>query len=170
MDKFSFKITATATPTAKIIALIPGPYDCLSDTGGINYKDAAQIVAAGHSTVDYALDDGTFETGLTAAAMNSTFKIRQFLQHIAKHPVKLKEMIIQADNVDFYGKIMTVAKQCNPFRDVGKDTIDLNDSYSLMQERDSKIVVRDLDIWLNGQTLIYCEFDPSREIIITLKF
>ena len=186
---FQFKIV-NATGSTKVIALTRAIYDVIKATFtgtaatlsgdsqeytpagsvALAYTDNTNMANAGHSDVDYVLDDGTLVTSLTATS-TSKKKIRDFLNFIDKVPVVLKKMVINADNKAAFDQNLNI-KKVSPFRDTGDDLIIRLDDFRPATNFDSTKVEIDLlkegmNVQLDNQTLVELPIETGRTITIS---
>lgn len=185
-DKFIFTATGTGLGATTTVALFSGNYNTMgisnavtqlstspftvsAVTSTITYKSATALTAAGMSA-DYAMDDGELVSGLTFAANNSNFTIREFKNWIRQNSVILKTLIIAANNTDVYSQQITVYEGTNPFGKVRPAYINLNQFFSTGQYQDDKIIIENINLELNDQLVMLFDFKTSRTITFTLMF
>lgn len=172
--KFSYRLQ-NAAGASKNICLFPAHFPTLKvvSTGAtaeatVTYNNPAAVVAAGYSC-DAVLDDGTIATSVTATALTSDKKIREFIPEMKSAPRVIKDIIIQANNEDVFNKALKVASRTSLGGSVMNDVL-LSIYKSVDQQSDTKIHIKDINIELAHDTLMFLEVDDSRTVDITYIF
>jgi len=175
--QFGFRIkNELSGNNTKIIALCPAFYETLGVdvtasgsplvySATTHYHNTADMKAAGIE-FDYILDDGVIGTSITATAQR--FKIRQLLAFVKNNPLRVPEIIIQANSTSAFEETMTII-QATPFRKLGDSQILLTDWFSPNQFQDKKIIVPTPNLQLDDQTVILIPIQAGSELIFTFK-
>lgn len=175
MEQFALRI-ANATGGNLQLAIIPAYFDTLSVTSAgevgaatIAYTAKAEIVTAGFANVDYALDDGTIASNLTATALESQFTIRAFLRWIRYNAPVCKRITISCANTDAFEKTISVTR-VSPLGNGRTKRINLTTYFTTQQYNDDKVVVDNINLELSDETLMIMQVDDSRTVDMTFHF
>jgi hypothetical protein len=115
------------------------------------------------------LDDGTIITSVTATALTTDKKIREFIREMIASGRVIKDIIIQANNEDVFNKSIKIASRTALSGTVVNDVL-LSIYKSVDQQSNTKIVVKDIGVQLGHDTLMFLEVDDARTIDITYIF
>jgi len=174
-DKFSFTL-ANTTGATKTIALLPANFDTLGitltegapNTAVLHYKSAAAINTAG-ITCDYALDDGTLVTNLTATADASDLTIREFLREIRSRGRKCVNITVQANNADVFNKQLKIMKRTS-MQGSAWQYLSFNVFKSVDQTATDKIVLPNVNIEFAHDVLMLFSIDTARTVTFIFEF
>lgn len=174
--KFSFRLAnAVGGGASKTVCLFPAHFPTLKvvSTGAtaeatVSYNATAAITAAGY-TCDAMLDDGTIITGVTATALTTGKKIREFIREMQAAGRVVKDIIIQANNEDVFNKSLQVISRTSLAGSLPNDVL-LSIYKSVDQQSDTKIHIKDINMELGHDTLLFLEVDDARTIDITYIF
>jgi len=173
-QKFGFKIVNGAS-TAIVIALLAAFFDTAKVTAAgtplaytVAQNNTAALVAAGYP-VGAVLDDGTVATSVVCSASNTKFSIRQFREYIKHQGLTLKSMTIQATNEDVFNNNIEVTYH-TPLSGNSPNYINLSEFKSVDQQSDTKIVIPDLDMPLDVETVMLMTIPGERTVSILLNF
>lgn len=173
-QKFGFQVK-NAGSTAIVIALLAAFFDTAAVTAAgsplaytVAQNNKAALVAAGYN-VNAVLDDGTVATDVTCTASNSKFSIRQFREYIKHQGLTLKSITIQATNEDVFNNNLEVIYH-TPLSGNAPSYIDLSTFKSVDQQSDTKIVVNDLDMPLDVETVMLMTIPGDRTVSILMQF
>jgi hypothetical protein len=162
--EFAFTIAITTT-TAKQICICPAYFDTLqvkSNTASLAAANIAETISYDNKTainasqllgfdVDGVLSDGTIFSNCTVTAVRG--KVRDFLNFVKFNPVKIKAIIIDADDTTQFDQSITIAK-ATPFRQPEVNTKYLGDYYNPYQNLTTKIEVPTPGLQFDNQTLV----------------
>lgn len=174
--KFAFTIT-NGSGSDHVLALTRANFDVFGFTlsdgtpNKLNKKsftDATEIKKV-YPDVDYALDDGTIISSLTASSGSSKKTIRQFLEWIKYNPRTCKKFSIAADDASFYNNELVVAKS-SPIENKGEELIDLKQYYGRMQFNSDRIDIEDLEIVFDHNLMMYINVPNGRTVTFTFYF
>ena len=172
--KFSFRLqNAIGGGQAANVCLAPAHFDTLRVTGvaapfTIGFNETAAIVAAGYPC-DAVLDDGVILTGVTATALTGDKRIREFLAEMRAQGRVIKDIIIQANNEDVFNKSLKVISRTSLAGSLPNDVL-LSIYKSVDQQSNTKIHIKDINIEMMHDTLMFLEVDDARTIDVTYIF
>ena len=177
-QKFTFTI-ANASAAAVVIALLAGIFDtqkCVANTTSgavtITYCDSAALVAAGFAA-DAVASDGTILTSVTCTAGNAKRTVKQFRDFIQNQGLSVKKLIIQASNVDVFGKELEITRY-TPLTGSAPENLDLNQFYDMYQNQTGKIEIdfekNGLSLDLAYNTIMLMSIGAGRTVTYTFVF
>ena len=172
--KFGFTL-ANASGAAIVIALLAGIFDTAKVTAAgsplaytVAQTDITHLNSAGYA-VGAVADDGTIATSVTATAAFSKFSIRQFREYVKLNGLVVKSITIQASNTDVFNNGMEVINH-NPLEGPTTQYIDLSTFKSVNQEDSTKIVMENLNMPIDNETIIKMTLPASRQVNILFQF
>lgn len=173
--KFGFKIV-NGSGSDKVVAFTHATFKTLGidltegapNTAVLHYHDATQI-AKQYNDVDLALDDGTIDTSIVVSPHTSKHTVRHFIEHIKRTPAVCKQITISADDTEVFSQQLKIA-DVTPLTNKGETTVDLSRYYGTMQFNSNKIDIKDLEILMDQNALIYMNVPAGRTVNVTYYF